>query len=374
VPNRQISHTMTMGLEEEFFVVEQETGDLAHDGWSDISESSSLERIDLTQEIYREMIEVRTGVHTGLQPLLDEQEHNRRSLVMGLLPRGKALLACGTHPVGSWRNTKLEDKERYHKLVSGYGLCFERALTCGMHIHFGFESPALLIAAYTFVRAYLPIIAAISAASPFWQGRNTRLRSYRRAVFDSMPRSGLPPRVVSLAEYGAFCRALEDSRYLSNGTTVWWDARLNLKYETLEIRVPDTVPNLRQAQAIAILTALCIEQSLSSAPLMMDDILIQENRWRATKFGIDAMLFCGNAVRQQSVADCIDAILEAGQKSPLFADCRWKLEEVRERLLDEGDIGRAANEDDDAAPRRYLNAALDRTAACAQEAHLQRVA
>ncbi len=374
MPNRQITHAMTMGIEEEFFVVEQATGELAHEGWSDISENPALEHIDLTQELYREMIEVRTGVHAALQPLLDEQEHNRRSLVMRLLPHGKSLLACGTHPVESWRNTKLEDTERYHKLVSGYGLCLERALTCGMHIHFGFESPALLIAAYTFVRAYLPIIAATSAASPFWQGRNTRLRSYRRAVFDSLPRSGLPPRVVSLAEYGAFCRALEDPRYLSNGTTVWWDARLNVKHETLEIRVADTVPDLRRAQAIAILTALCVEQSLSSAPLVMDDFLIQENRWRATKFGMNAILFCGNDARQQSVIDCIDAILDTGRRSPSFVDCRWTPEEVRKRLLDEGDIGRAADEDDDAAPRRYLKAALDRTVACARGAHLQRVA
>jgi carboxylate-amine ligase len=374
VPRKKTKPPMTMGIEEEFFVVEQGTGELAHGGWREIAESESFGTIDLTPEIYREMIEVRTGVHGALQPLLDEQECNRRTLVARLRPHAKCLLGCGAHPLDSWRDTKLEDKERYHQLVSGYGLCFERALTCGMHIHFGFESPALMMAAYAFIRAYLPIIAAASTASPFWEGRNTRLQSYRRAVFDALPRSGLPPRVTSLAEYAEFCGALEDPRYLSNGTTVWWDARLNIKHGTLEIRVPDTVPQLRRAQAVAILTALCIEQSLSSAPLLMDDVLVQENRWRATKFGIRAQLFCGAVARQQIATDCIDAILDRGRISPLMADCNWTLDEVRAGLLQTDDPSEDGNEDGPAAARRYLEAALRETAACAQQIPLRQVA
>jgi glutamate---cysteine ligase / carboxylate-amine ligase len=370
----QKSVAVTMGIEEEFFVVEQTTGELAHGGWHEIAATASGERVNLTPEIYREMIEVRTAVHGTLQPLLDEQEHNRRALVASLRPHAKCLLGCGTHPLESWRNTKLEDEERYRELVSGYGLCLQRALTCGMHMHFGFESPALMMAAYGLIRAYLPIIAAASASSPYWLGHHTRLQSYRRAVFDALPRSGLPPRVRSLSEYVEFCAALEDIRYLSNGTTVWWDARLNVKHGTLEIRVPDTVPELRRAQAVAILTALCIEQSLSSAPLVMDEFLIQENRWRATKFGMRARLFCGALAQQQMAIDCIDRILERGRGSPLIADCGWNLEEVRAGLLEtEEPVDEDGNDGPDAA-RRYLEGALRRTAACGQGVSIREVA
>jgi len=369
---RKRSQARTMGIEEEFFVVERETGKLAHGGWRELSEGELRKSVDVTPELFREMIEARTGVHPALQPLLDEQEHNRRTLVTRLKLHSMCLLGCGTHPLDSWQSTTIENKERYRQLFSGYGTCLERALTCGMHMHFGFESPALLMAAYAYIRAYLPVIAAVSAASPFWQGRNTRLQSYRRSVFDAMPRSGLPPRVASLAEYHEFCEALEDPRYLSNATTVWWDARLNIKHGTLEIRVPDTVPMLRRAQAIAIFAALCVDQALSSAPLVMSDALVEENRWRATKFGIRARLFSG-AVTQQSIAvDCVDAILERGKTSALMADCNWNVDDVRAALLQVDDqIGEG---DDAIAARRYLEAALCQTAACVQDVRPKRVA
>jgi len=374
VTARRTKNALTFGVEEEFFVVEELTGELAHGGWNELVRGSHCENVDLTSEIYQEMIEVRTAVHTGLQPLLDEQERNRRILVTRLKQHGKCLLGCGTHPLDSWRHTKLEDKERYRQLIEGYGICFERALTCGMHMHFGFDNPALMMSAYAFVRSYLPIIAAASAASPFWQGRNTRLRSYRRAVFDALPRSGLPPRVASLADYVEFCRALEDPRYLSNGTTVWWDARLNVKHGTLEIRVPDTVPQLRRAQAITIFAALCVDQSLSSSPLIMDDALIQENRWRATKFGMSARLFCGTLARQQGALDCIDAILEWGRASSLMADCNWTVDEVRTALIEADDPSDDSHEDDPSAARRYLDIALRQTAACAHQTISEQVA
>jgi carboxylate-amine ligase len=373
VPRRRSEATLTMGIEEEFFIVEQETGRLAHGGWQGLADDL-LGSVDVTPEIYREMIEARTRVHVALQPLLDEQQFNRRTLVTHLRPHSKCLLACGTHPLDSWQNTTIEDKERYRQLIGGYGTCLERALTCGMHVHFGFNKPALMMAAYAFIRAYLPVIAAISAASPFWQGRNTRLQSYRRSVFDALPRSGLPPRIASLAEYTQFCQALEDPRYLSNATTVWWDARLNVKHGTLEIRVPDTVPQLRRAQAITIFAALCVDQALSSAPIEMSDVLIQENRWRATKFGIRARLFCGNVAQQQIASDCVDAILERGRMSTLMSDCNWTIDEVRAALLEMGDTVDDYNDDDHFAARRYLETALQQTAACGQDVQVKKVA
>jgi hypothetical protein len=157
VPRRRSEATLTMGIEEEFFIVEQETGRLAHGGWQGLADDL-LGSVDVTPEIYREMIEARTRVHVALQPLLDEQQFNRRTLVTHLRPHSKCLLACGTHPLDSWQNTTIEDKERYRQLIGGYGTCLERALTCGMHVHFGFNEPALMMAAYAFIRAYLPVL------------------------------------------------------------------------------------------------------------------------------------------------------------------------------------------------------------------------
>jgi carboxylate-amine ligase len=359
---------LTMGLEEEFFVVEADTGTLIHDGWHHIQNGAARD-VNLTAELYRAMIEARTGVHSSVRALLDEQETNRRSLVTGLGLKGRSLLGCGTHPLDSWSMIQLEDKDRYRQLVTGYGLSIKRALTCGMHIHFGFDSPALLIAAYNNMRPYLPFIAAASSASPFWQGRDTRVKSYRRAVFDAMPRSGLPPRISSFSGYAAFCKALEDPRYFSNGTTIWWDSRLNLNHCTLEIRVPDTVPDLRKAQAIVIFSALCIESALSTAPLAMDDLLIQENRWRATKFGLDATMFCGTEMKQNRASDCIDKIITSAESSPVLAEAGWTPDELRSRLLDFEDDHLSRGVDENVAARCFLNRAMILTAACAGAEH-----
>jgi carboxylate-amine ligase len=354
-----------MGIEEEFFVVDAGTGTLAHGGWRDIQNSPAARDVDLTAELYRAMIEARTGVHSSARALLDEQESNRRSLVAGLAQKGRSLLGCGTHPLDSWAMTQLEDKDRYNQLVKGYGLSIKRALTCGMHVHFGFDCPALLIAAYNNMRPYLPFIAAASSASPFWQGRYTCVESYRRAVFDAMPRSGLPPRISSLAGYAAFCDALEDPRYFSDATTIWWDSRLNLKHGTLEIRVPDTVPDLRRAQAIVLFSALCIECALSTAPLSMDDLLIQENRWRATKFGLDATMFCGAEMSQAGALDCIDRIINSAKDPRVLEEAGWTPDELRLHLLDCEHDHLSTGADENVAARGFLSRAMTLTAACA---------
>lgn len=323
----------SIGVEEEFFVVDRDTGSLSDDGWSEDLLSDSTVEAACTAELYRAMLEVRSAPHTNGVKLLAELKHNRRAVQKRLSKRHRALLACGTHPTADWRTSRLENKERYGALLNGYGLSIARALTCGMHIHFGFDDEGDLISALNNTRAYLPFIAAVSSFSPFWCGRYTYLQSYRRAVYDALPRSGIPPIMKSLEQYMQFCRAIEDSRLLSDSTTVWWDARINTKHDTLEIRIADTIPDVRSAQAVVVFAYICVELSFTRHCLYIPDALIQENRWSATKFGVDSTMLLDFNLPKQSMSKCITEILKTSQAEYVAQASGWRLDDLRLALL-----------------------------------------
>jgi len=323
----------TMGIEDKIFVVDTSTGELSGKFWHQnlLNENDNDNRI--AQEPFEAMLKIRSSVHTDSIILQEEMRQNRRCVAERLRHGRQAILACGAHPWADWRTLPRQEKLKHHTLLKDYGLPMARSLTCGLHVHFGFGSESDLVGAYNYIRPYLPFIAAVGAYSPFWCGYFTHLQSYRRAVYDALPRSGLPPTFSSFGDYQQFFHNISSTRCKGDATTVWWDACINTKHDTLEIQIADTIPDIRTAQAVVVFTHICVELALSSGRLSMDDAYIQENRWSATRFGCESsMFFDANHVRLP-LSHCIDHILGSALAENIAKLDGWSVEGLRLALL-----------------------------------------
>lgn len=327
------THVRTIGIEDEVFVVDRDSGNLSEDDWLHQIEAADSPRLFCEPELFRGMLEMRTSVHEDCSKALREFKKNRSSVKAQLATGRKMILACGTHPLARWDSARMERKERYDALLDGYGLPIARALTCGMHVHLGFDANVNLAVGLNNIRPYLPFIAAVSAFSPFWCGRYTGLQSYRRAVYDALPRTGLPPPVADVEQYALLCDSFGDNRYISDSTTVWWDARINLKHRTLEVRISDSIPDVRAAQAVIVFTLICVELALSRERMEMPDALIQENRWSATKFGVASLMYFGDGFSKRPLHQCINAIISTAQAERIATESGWRSEDLRIALL-----------------------------------------
>jgi glutamate---cysteine ligase / carboxylate-amine ligase len=283
--------SFTLGIEEEYLLVDVESRDLAPEPPPALlAKCEEALRGQVSPEFLRSQIEVGTRVCRSMQEARDELIHLRRMVGAIAGEFGLAPIAASTHPFAKWSNQQQTDKERYNVLAEDLQQVARRLVICGMHVHVGIEDDDLRIDLLGQAAYFLPHLLALSTSSPFWQGHTTGLKSYRLSVFDELPRTGLPHQFSSYSEYARTIELLVNAGLIGDATKIWWDLRPSARFPTLEMRITDVCPLLEDGICIAALFR-CILRLLyrlrrrnqrwrTYAPF-----LVRENRWRAQRYG-----------------------------------------------------------------------------------------
>ena len=288
--------SLKIGIEEEYLIVDQESLDLvAKPDPEFMATCHKLSDGRTTNEYLQCQIEVGTRPHHLIR------DAGRELADLRLLTRntaeeyGYGIIASSTHPFATRREQSYTPKERYKILHRELGLSASRMLICGMHTHLEVEDEDLRIDLMNQAAYFLPHLLALSCSSPYWEGEDTSLASYRLAVFDALPRTGLPDNLNSFATFRRLVDQLVRSGSLEDGSKIWWDIRPSVKFPTIEQRITDVCSLLKDAVAItatfqAIVAYLYRLRTLNQRWRHYPPTLINENRWRAQRYGTDEPL------------------------------------------------------------------------------------
>lgn len=286
----------TFGIEEEYHLVDLASRDLRAAPPGFIEECQRQLGHRVTPEFLATQIEIGTPVCTSFADARAEIARLRRGIGTLAASHGMAPIASGTHPFAETGDLPTTDKQRYRQLADELAGVGRRMVTCGMHVHVGIEDPELRIDLMNQMRYFLPHLLTLSTSSPFWKGSDTRLKSYRLAIVDESPRSGLPGRLASWDEYQQIVAVLVKAGIIEDASKIWWDLRPSAKFPTLEMRITDVATRLEDAIAVAALYVSTVRMlwRLRRANLswrMYPVFLLEENRWRAQRYGVKGQLF-----------------------------------------------------------------------------------
>ena len=285
--------SFSLGVEEEYLLVDRGTRDLVSEPQPELIERFERELGGhFSPEFLRPQVEVGTPVRDSTAEIRADLEHLRGTVAGIAGGHGLGLIAASTHPFARWRDQKHTDKPRYNILQEDMQVVAQRLLICGMHVHVGIEDDELRVDILNQVSYFLPHLLALSTSSPFWEGTETGLQSYRLCVFDELPRTGLPERFESHDEYRRTVDLMTAAGLIEDATKLWWDVRPSARFPTLEMRVTDVCTRLEDALCCTALFR-CICRMLYR--LRRDNqrwriytrTLVDENRWRAQRYGID---------------------------------------------------------------------------------------
>jgi len=325
----------TVGIEEEYLLVDRETMELVSDPPPSImAECERLTPRQISPELLRSQIEVGTRVCATMAEARADLARLRRVVIEASGHEGLSPIAASTHPFGHWTEQKHTPVERYRDLTAEMQAAARRLLICGMHVHVGIENDELRIDLMNQMRYFVPHLLALSASSPFWESQNTGLRSYRLTIFDALPRTGLPQRFDSFAEYQRHVAILVQAGLLEDATKIWWDIRPSARYPTLETRIFDVCTDIDDAVALAALTK-CVLRMLYRLRVknqrwrIYNPMLLYENRWRAMRYGTDETLLDLARGQLMPFARLIDELLELVAEDAAALDCVAEVEHVR---------------------------------------------
>lgn len=283
----------TIGVEEEYLLVHKETRALVIDPPDTLmAEARAKCGSQVASELLRCQIEVGTNVCENIQEVRADLARLRKNIIDVADHHGLAPIAASTHPFSNWTEQKHTENVRYDELTHEMQAAARRLVICGMHVHVGIDDDELRIDIMNQLTYFLPHLLSLSCSSPFWNGRDTGLKSYRLTIFDTLPRTGLPERFASFAEYERHVQVLIDAGLIEDSTKIWWDLRPSGRYPTLETRIMDVCTRLDDTIALTALL-VCIMRMLWRLRMrnqrwrMYTPMLIRENRWRAMRYSFD---------------------------------------------------------------------------------------
>ena len=289
------NHVFTLGIEEEFAIIDPETRELR----SHIQEILECGKVTLKEQIKPEMHQSVVELGTEIcQSVVDARVHVielRTKLAELAGGSGLKIASVGTHPFSHWRDQLITQGERYQEIVKDMQQLARANLIFGLHVHVGIPDRHSAIHVMNQARYFLPHIYALSANSPFWVGQDTGLKGYRLKVFERFPRTGIPDAFESLSEYDDYCKLLVKTGCIDNAKKIWWDIRLHPFFDTLEVRVCDAQTRVDDTLAIAALIQAVVAKLFkllwrNTTFRIYRRRLLDENRWRAARYGIDGKL------------------------------------------------------------------------------------
>ena len=328
--------SFTVGIEEEYLLVDRASRDLAVSPPPEmLAECERRLQGRVTPEFLQTQIEVATGICDTMDQARAELAFLRRTVADVADDYGLAPIAASTHPFGLWRDQVHTDKDRYHALDQDMQVTARRLLICGMHVHVALDDDELRIDVLNQAPYFLPHLLALSTSSPFWEGTETGLKSYRLCVFNELPRTGLPERFASHGEYQRTVDALINTGLIEDATKVWWDIRPSARFPTLEMRVTDVCPLLDDTIAIAAIYR-CICRMLYRLRLdnqrwrIYSRFLVDENRWRAQRYGVEEGLVDFGADAVVPFSELLDELIELLREDAEYFGCVEQIEHARE--------------------------------------------
>ena len=332
---------LTIGIEEEYLLVDPATRELATDPPATILAQCRALISDgggaVAPEFLRAQIEVGTPVCQSIGEARARLMHLRGCVAAAAKAHGLAPIAASTHPFADWRRQRHTDHDRYNHLAEDMQQVVQRLLICGMHIHVGIADNDLRIDLLNQVSYFLPHLLALTTSSPFWEGRDTGLKCYRLSVFDALPRTGLPERFASHAEYTRHVAALVDAGLIEDASKIWWDIRAHATFPTLEMRIADICTRLEDGITVAALY-MCLLSMLirlrrdNQRWRVYSNMLVQENRWRVQRHGFDRGLVDFGKGRIVDYAELLDEILDLVREDSERLDCVAEIAGAREIL------------------------------------------
>jgi carboxylate-amine ligase len=308
-------HTFTLGIEEEFAIIDPETRELRSHIQEILEGGKVMLKEQIKPEMHQSVVELGTEI---CQSIVDARAHviELRTKLAELAGRsGLKIASVGTHPFSHWRDQLITQGERYQEIVKDMQQLARANLIFGLHVHVGIPDRQSAIHVMNQARYFLPHIYALSANSPFWVGQDTGLKGYRLKVFERFPRTGIPDAFESLSEYEDYCKLLVKTGCVDNAKKIWWDIRLHPFFETLEVRVCDAQSRVDDTLAIAALIQAVIAKLHT---LLRQNItfrvyrrrLLDENRWRASRYGIDGKLIDFGKETEVEARSLLNELLE----------------------------------------------------------------
>lgn len=333
--------SFTFGIEEEYFLVSAETRALVDEPLSKmLDECRAVLGEHFSAEYQRSQIEVATKICASMAEAREDLAR-LRSLVASIASRyGLAPIAASTHPFTPWRSQRHTDQQRYNAIAHDLKGLGRRMVIGGMHVHVGIDDNEQRISVMNEIRSFLPLLLALSTSSPFWQGENTGLKSYRTAINDATPRKGIPECFASWSDYCRMLETLVRSGVIEDGTKIWWDLRPSARFPTLELRITDVCPLIDDALCIAALfrcLCRCLHRHNRQGRHLPNSLLLllNENRWRAQRYGLEHGFI--DLRRKEIVTSdvLIDELLELIREDAEYFDSNAEVDHAR-RILARG--------------------------------------
>ena len=286
---------LTIGVEEEYQIIDPDTRELTSYVGDVLEQGAVIFRDQVKPELLQSQVEI--GSHVCRNVREARQEVTRlRSIVSEIAERnGCRIVSAATHPFSRWQDQIITEKDRYKALLSSMKVIAQRLLCFGMHVHIGIPDRQLRIDVMNQLTYFMPHVLSLSTSSPFWLGQYTGLKSYRSVIFEDLPRTGLPEHFETAAEYDQFVDILVKTKCIDEPTKIWWDIRPHPTFPTLEIRVCDAMTRVNDAIAVVALLQAMVAKLIQ---LRLDNqtwrqyrrALLEENKWRAIKDGLDGHL------------------------------------------------------------------------------------
>jgi carboxylate-amine ligase len=311
-----IDGQFTLGVEEEYQIVHPETRDL-RSYVSEIMEEGgkTILRERVRQEMHQSMVEVGTTVCQDITEVRSQLTEMRGELDRLARKGGLRIVAASTHPFADWATQSITDHERYATIVNDMQDLARANLIFGLHVHVGIKDKQVAVALANQIRYFLPHLLALSCSSPFWLGRKTGLMSNRCHIFKRFPRTGIPDEFESHEQLENFIKLLVKTGCIDNGKKIWWDVRAHYFYDTVEIRICDMPTQLEDTVALvalvqALMAKLYLMYKRNTGWRSYARSLIEENKWRAQRYGTDAKMIDFGMSAERPFPDLADELVE----------------------------------------------------------------
>ncbi len=309
------SNMFTLGIEEEFQIVDPVSRDLRSHIEEILEEGKIILRENIKPEMHQSVVEVGTDICQNVQDARREVSKLRKTLSGLAHNNGLRIAAAGTHPFARWDAQKITDHVRYHEIVEDMQQVARANLIFGLHVHVGMPDRETAIQVMNTARYFLPHIFALSTNSPFWKGRDTGFKSYRIKIFERFPRTGIPDIFESLSDYEDYIKLLMKTNCIDNPKRVWWDIRLHPFFDTLEwrvcdipMRVDETIALAALMQAVTAKLYKLFKQNLGFR--IYKTRLLNENRWRAARYGIHGRLIDFGKQEEVPLVELVEELLD----------------------------------------------------------------
>lgn len=330
-----MTHAYTVGIEEEYFLVDLETKMVAPEMPKGFLEAAA--RVlgpRVRGELLQSQIEVATEPHADMATAAAELKGLRQTVAATAAEHGLAILASGTHPTAEWGASMQTQKQRYDSVMQDLQMLGRRNMLCGLHVHVELPNADDRVDVMYRMLPYLPLFVALSTSSPFWQSHRTGLKGYRLAAYDELPRTGVPELFRTREEFDSYVQALVRAGVIEDSSYIWWAIRPSLAHPTLELRAPDCCTLVDDSIAIAALYR-ALARRLVQNPLLNSELtpvmraLVVENKWRAQRHGVHGTFVNEGGTGAITVAELLNQVIEDVTPDAEALNCTTEIHRCR---------------------------------------------